>query len=194
MTIDFILDISCLWSHIVWRQLKTALLENGADVEIVPFFVPSGAFFAGFDISPADKARMLGERARPLLEENGLYVNFDALPDFSGDIALPCKLIREAFCANKYAVLDEVFAAFFAFGRDITDPAVLKPIAEHNGLAVNTESHSVFSPLPANMPEGLRAVPCLIFNKTSVLFGAQTVPCLKNILHLNARIEKENKL
>ena len=136
---------------------------------------------------------MLEERACPLLEENGLYVDFDALPEFSGDAALPCNLIRAAFSEKKYTVLDELFAAFFAFGRDITDPAVLKPIAEHNGLKPVTGTNPVYPPLPVNMPESLRAVPCLIFNRTSVLFGAQTVPSLKNILHLNAQIEKENK-
>ena len=135
---------------------------------------------------------MLENRIRPDLEENGLCVDFDNLPDFSSDPALPCRLVKAAFSEKKYSVLDEVFSAFFAFGRDITDPAVLKPIAEYNKLPFATVANQPLPAPPSGMPDGLRAVPCLIFNKKSVLFGAQSVPCLKNILRLTVRIEQEN--
>ena len=190
MTIDFILDISCLWSYIVWRQLQISLRECAVQAKIMPFFVSAGSFFAGFDISPADKARMLEERARPLLEQNGLLVDFDRLPALSGDLSLPCQLIRAAFAEKKYTVLNDIFEAFFTFGQDFTAPEVIAPIALRNGLEQKPASFS--RSLPAGMPEGLRAVPCLIFNKSMVLFGAQSVPCLKNILYLSRQIQKEN--
>lgn len=190
MTIDFILDISCLWSYIVWHQLRISLRECAIQAKITPFFISSGSFFAGFDISPADKARMLEERARPLLEQNDLFIDFDRLPALSGDLSFPCQLIRTAFAEKKYTVLDDVFAAFFAFGQDITSFETLEQIAIRNGL--ERKPVSCFRSLPTGMPEGLRAVPCLIFDKSIVLFGAQSVPCLKNILHLTRRIRKEN--
>lgn len=190
MKIDFILDICCLWSYIAWRQLQEAVQECSIQAEITPFFISSGSFFPGFDISPSNKIRMLEEKAHPFLEQAGLFVDFDRLPDLSGDISRSHRLVRSAFAEKKYKVLDELFAAFFAFGRDITDPAVLSSIADYNGLK-GYASLPFSTALPANMPEGLRAVPCMIFNQTTIIFGAQSVPCLKNMLRLNNRLQNE---
>ena len=42
------------------------------------------------------------------------------------------------------------------------------------------KDYAIFrSGLPDGMPEGLRAVPCLIFEKKAVLFGVQSLPCLR---------------
>lgn len=194
MRIDFIYDIGCLWSYIVWRQLRISLEECAVNADITPFFVPSDSFFAGFTVSPADKARMLEERTRPFLEETGLSVDFDLLPDFSGDASLPARLIRAAFAERKYDVLDDIFASFFTEGLDITNPEVLSPVMIRNGLKANPDATFVPFSAPAGIPEGLRAVPCLIFDKRAVLFGAQSVPCLKNMLSLSLRLQKENAL
>ena len=191
MKIDFILNICCPWSYIVWRQLQNALTECRIEAGISPFFVSSGSFFAGFDITPAQKTRILEERLRPVLEENSLFIDFDNLPDPSGDLSRPAHLAQAAFSRKNYNVLNELFAAFFAFGQDITATTVLKRIAGHNGLT--EKDYSPFRTiLPDGMPEGLRAVPCLIFEKRTVLFGGQSVPCLKNMLYLSGLIQKEN--
>ena len=193
MNIDFILDVSCLWSYIAWKQLRDALRDCAVQSEIMPYFVSSGSFLAGFSLTPAEKNRMLEERTRPLLEQNGLSVNFENLPDLAADLSLTNQLVRIAFAEKKYDVLDEIFASFFSFGKDITDPAVLAAIAEKNDIRRQTFiSLPLRPPLPVSAPEGLRAVPCFIINRRIILFGAQSVPCLKNILHLSNRITKEN--
>ena len=191
MNIDVILDLFCPWSYIAWRQLQNALTECGIEAEITPFFVSSGSFLQGFDITPARKARILEKRLRPVLAENGLFVDFDNLPELSGDLSRPAHLARAAFEQKNRDVLNELFAAFFAFGQDITDPTVLERIAVRNFLTKKDYTPSRTG-LPAGMPEGLRAVPCLIFEGKAVLFGAQRVPCLKNMLYLSDRIQKEN--
>ena len=191
MKIDFILDICCLWSYIAWRHLQKALRNCSVQADITPFFISSDSFFPGFNIAPADRIRMLEERTRPFLEQNGFFVDFDHLPDLSGNLSMPYRLAHLAFAEKKYNVLDELFAAFFAFGRDITDPAILSLIADHNDLEENY-SLPLSSFPPINMPEGLRAVPCLIFNQKTIIFGAQSVPCLKNMLRLNDQLQKEN--
>lgn len=193
MTVDFILDITCLWSYITWRQLRNAIQESDTHPVISVFFVPPQPFFAGFETTPAERNRMLEERARPLLNETGIFVDFDRLPHLSGNIRLPCDLARKAFFEQKYNVLDEIFSAFFAFGQDITDTNVLSRIAQHNGIKSDSfETFGAQPSLPLNMPEGLRTVPCLIFNQKSILFGAQNVPCLKNMLFLSKILKKEN--
>ena len=188
MNIDFILDISCLWSYIAWRQLQTVLKENAISAKITPFFMTGGSFFPGFNIQPADKARMLERKVRPFLQETGIFVNFDSLPELSSDLSLPCQLVRSAFIQKKYKVLDEVFSTFFSFGQDISDSETIYSIAERYGLKIKKSQRTS---LPANMPESLRAVPCLIFDHTTIIFGAQSVPCLQNMLHLTNQLEKE---
>ncbi|MBO4643935.1 MAG: DsbA family protein [Alphaproteobacteria bacterium] len=193
MNIDFILDITCLWSYIAWRQLRTALKENAARATISPFFINGGSFFPGFDIQAADRARMLEEKASPFLREAGISVNFDAIPELSSDLSLPCELVRTAFSKKKYNVLDDIFSAFFSFGKDVSVPETIRPIAEHYELTLNAEHRNPRrNPLPANMPEGLRAVPCLIFDHTTIIFGVQSIPCLKNMICLSNLLKKEN--
>ena len=191
MKIDLLLDIFCPWSYIAWRQLQNALLECRIEADMTPFFVSPEPFFTGFNITPAQKARLLEEKLHPVLEEAGLFIDFDNLPELSGDFSRPAHLARAAFAQKKNGVLNELFAAFFAFGQDITDESVLKRIADHNALT--QKDYATFrSGLPDGMPEGLRAVPCLIFEKKAVLFGVQSLPCLKNMLYLSDRIGKEN--
>ena len=125
------------------------------------------------------------------MNESGLFIDFDALPDLSGDFSRPAHLARAAFAQKKNSVLNELFAAFFAFGQDITDESVLKRIAGHASLSEKDYSPARTDP-PAGIPEGLHAVPCLIFEKKAVLFGVQSLSCLKNMLYLSDRIGKEN--
>lgn len=191
MNIDFILDISCLWSCIAWRQLQTALKECAEQPDITLFFIPTGSFFPGLEIGPADRARLLESRVRPILEQTGLFVDFDHLPELSGGLEAPCRLARAAFAQKKYIVLDELFSAFFSFGRDISNPETIETIARYHGLTLEKEN-TASSALPTNIPEGLRAVPCLIFDRTTLIFGMQSVPCLKNMIRLAERLEKEN--
>ncbi|MBR1777016.1 MAG: hypothetical protein IJ752_00310 [Alphaproteobacteria bacterium] len=192
MNIDFILDISCLWSYISWRQLQTALKECAVQVDISPFFISSGSFFPGLDTEPADRARLLESRAGPLLKQTGIFVNFDCLPPLSHDLSWPDKLIRAAFAQKKYSVLDEVFSAFFSFGRDISALQTIIPIMEYHDLTLNDlNAVPPVSKIPVNMPEGLRAVPCLVFEHKTIIFGVQSVPCLKNMLHLAEQLKKE---
>ena len=191
MNIDFIADISCLWSYIAWRQLQTALRECAVEADIVPCIVSSGLLFPKISQAFPDRKEILRRRLSPLLEENGIYVNFDTLPDLSEDISLCARLIKTAFSEKKYKLLDDIFNAYFAFGRDVSTRQTLQPIADYYKLDL-ARLNAVPPFLPSAVPEGLRTVPCTIFNGTSVIFGAQGVPCLKNIIRLNAQMQKEN--
>ena len=190
MNVDFIADLRCLWSYVAWRQLRTALKECAveADISFFPIFRENG-------LTSAAKTKALRRRASPLLEESGIFVDFDALPELSGDFSLCVRLIRAAFREKKYKVLDEIFGAYFAFGRDISRPETLEPIAVHHGLDPNGLNDDFdFSVLPVYGPEGMHAVSCVIFNGVTALFGTQGIPCLKNMIRLNRRIEDENIL
>ena len=89
--------------------------------------------------------------------------------------------------------MDEIFSAYFAFGRDISSPQTLLPIAQHHGLDPEHLKTAPVPPvLPIDTPEGLRTVPCLMFDGVSVLFGAPGRQGLKNMIRLTRQIEKEN--
>lgn len=196
MHIDFILDIGCLWSYITWRHLQTAMKSFPHQFEITPFFVPPLSFFPGFSINPADRARLLRSRAEPLLRQSGIDVCFDALPDLPQDISLPCRLIRYAFdCQKGSSVLSDVFDSFFISGQNICDMEILTRIAVRNGLSGSFFKQSPSAVLPRMIAkEPLRAVPCLIFDRKTMIFGAQSVPCLKNMLSVSFCLQKETEI
>lgn len=193
MHIDFILDIGCLWSYITWRHLQTAMRSFSRPVEIMPFFVPPSPFFPGFSINPADRARLLRSRAEPLLRQSGTDVCFDALPDLPEDVSLPCRLIYHAFARQKgNKVLNDVFDAFFISGKNICDAKILTRIADKNGLSDDFFKQHQPAVLPRMIAkEPLRAVPCLIFDRKTMIFGAQSVACLKNMLSLAFCLREE---
>lgn len=193
MHIDFILDIGCLWSYIAWRNLQTALKSFPAPVEITPFFIPPFSFFPAVSINPAVRARLSRDKAGPLLRRSGINVPFDELPDLPEDVSPPCRMIRHAFCRQKGGkVLSDVFDAFFLSAQNICDTAVLTRIARKNGLPDDCFT----LPCPAVLPdapakEPLKAVPCLIFDRKTMIAGAQSVECLKNMLSLAFRLREE---
>ncbi len=195
MNIDFILDIGCLWSFLDWRHLQTAMRDFSDSFKITPFFVPPHPFFPGLSINPADRARLLRNRIEPFLIESGINVCFDDLPDLPDDLSKPCRLIHCAFAGQKGdGVLNDVFDAFFIFGQNICDTNVLTRIAEKNGLPdifTNQALPTVFPRLIDKEPP--MAVPCLIFDHKTMIFGAQSVTCLKNMISLVLSLRKEKE-
>ena len=193
MHIDFILDIGCLWSYVTWRHLRTAMKSFPCHFEIAPFFVPPHSFFPGFSVNPADRARLLRGRAEPLLRQSGINVCFDALPDLPEDVSLPCRLIcRAVDCRKGNDVLSDVFDAFFISGQNICDTDILMKIAGRHGLSGDCLRQYPPAVLPRlTGKEPPRAVPCLIFDRKAMIFGAQSVACLKNMLSLALCLQKE---
>ncbi len=193
MHIDFILDIGCLWSYITWCHLRTALKSFPPCFDITPFFYSPIPFFPGLSVNPADRARLIRDRAEPILRQSGIYVCFERLPDLPEDVSLPCRLILDAFKNQKgNDVLSDVFESYFTFGENICEKNVLTKIANNRGLSdafLNT-------PLPENFPllktkELPRALPCLIFDRKTIIFGEQSVPCLKNMLSVAFCLQRE---
>ena len=192
MRIDFILDISCLWSYLTWCNLQTAMGCFTFPFQIKPFFIDSSSFFPSCFINPAQRAKLLRTRIEPLLRQSEIDVCFDSLPDLF-DLTLPCRLIRYAFRHQKgNEVLSDVFKSFFVLGQNICDETILADIARKHTLSTNFFNQS----LPTIPPrlvgkELLRTVPCLIFDQKSMIFGTQSVNCLKNMISLAFCLQKE---
>ncbi|HAW34402.1 MAG TPA: hypothetical protein DCX19_07280 [Alphaproteobacteria bacterium] len=195
MRIDFIADIGSLWSFIAWHGLLRALADYPNMFEIKPSFIQTSSPF--FPPSAADKARFLRDRTEPLLAESGLSVPFDDLPDWNGDMFPASALIEKAFKAGQQKGVDfltDVFDAFFLRARDIGDIDVLTEIADRRGT--DADYMTEFSDQPFRAPEQnalppLRALPCLVFDRKTTLFGANSVACLKSMLDLTVRLNGE---
>ncbi len=193
MRIDFILDVGCLWSYIAWHQLQTALQDFSVSFKINPCFVTSEGFFPGFSLNPADRTRLLEKRVAPFLEQTKLRICFEKLPNTVQDLSLTSQLAYDAFKKHKgNKVLTEIFEAFFLYGKNISDPDILIEIADKNQLSHDflTQKFSCIFP-PSVRKDSLRAVPCLIFDQKTMIFGSQSVSCLKNMLSLAICLEKE---
>lgn len=193
MHIDFIADAACIWSFITWRQLRAALRDFAADFDIAVFFPHARTTVHRPRLNPADRARMLAQAAQPLLARTGCRVDFDALPALPDDLSPLYLMMRNAFACRKGCdVLDDVFSSFFERGENIGDAAVINRIARENGLpaGLQTDRRAFPRPDPA-ANEILQAVPCLIFDRRTIIFGAQTDVCLKNMIALALNLEKE---
>lgn len=193
MHIDFILDIGCLWSFLNWRHLQTAMKSFSRSFKITPFFVPPHPFFPGFSINPADRARLLRGRIEPFLIRSGINVCFDSLPDLPDDLSKPYHLIHNALAYQKESdVLNDIFDAFFIFGQNICDTDILMQIADKNGLPDIFSEKKLRPFFPRFIDkEPPRAVPCLIFDHKTMIFGAQSVSCLKNMISMTLSLQNE---
>lgn len=193
MRIDFIADAACVWSFITWRQLRAAMRDFAADFDIAVFFPRAQSAVPRSKLNPADRARMLAETARPLLAQAGCDVDFDALPRLPDDLSPLYRMMQGAFsCRKGCAVLDAVFSSFFERGENIGDASVIDRIARENGVPAGLQPDHRSAPRPdRTADEILQAVPCLIFDRRTIIFGAQTDVCLKNMIALALNLEKE---
>lgn len=192
MHIDFIADAVCVWSFITWRQLRSAARDFAADFDIAVFF-PRARTVSRSKLNPADRARMLADVARPLLAQTGCDIDFNALPRLPDDLSPLYRMMQGAFsCRKGCAVLDAVFSSFFERGENIGDASVIDRIARENGVPAGLQTDHRSAPRPdRTADEILQAVPCLIFDRRTIIFGAQTDVCLKNMIALALNLEKE---
>lgn len=209
MHIDFIFDTVCIWSYIAKRRLDSALKnfpKLKASLVVRPFLILPSPFF-GFSVPPeavpnaADKTKLLRPKIESAAEREGLQIAFDDLPPVTDSVPSHL-LIREAFFQNKgNEVMENVFHAYFCEALDISDMTVLKNIAERGGMDVNglenklTEGKECFNaPLPPHWKRsGIRAVPCLLFDRKTMIFGAQSAATLKKMIELSLFLRKEDQ-
>lgn len=194
MHIDFILDTACIWSYIAKRRMEKALAAF-PDIrpEISVFFMsPMFGVSPYLRLNPADRTRLLKDKIMPYLDELEISVKFDSLPVLE-DLSESYLLVQRGFsCGCGMKTLEAVFSAYFTQGLDIGNKAVIDKIAADFGLAdTPAQERTPHSALPLLKKEGLRCVPCFIFDHLTTLFGAQSTPCFKNMIALALCLSQE---
>ena len=133
--VDFYFDYSCPWSYLGYTRLKETVKRLGANIEWRPVAVDQVVAHlnseAPFSRVPADPAKSAYHAAD--LEAWSDYVGVtvhkpEGWPHDAG-LALQGAVIAAAE-GKCQAYSDAVFSAYFGFGRDISDQALLAELAD----------------------------------------------------------------
>ncbi|HRN69164.1 MAG TPA: DsbA family oxidoreductase [Promineifilum sp.] len=201
MKIDIFSDTVCPWCRIGKRHLELALADwPGEPVTIRhrSFFLDPDIPAEGYDfqahmtakgggrMTPEDFFAMPRQRGKAV----GLTFNFEDIAK-APNTMLSHRLVYLTPEAERGAMLDAIFAAYFEFGRDIGDPDVLAAIAAEQGqdaaairaaLAGDAAEAQVLADIAFAQQAGISSVPFFIFNDKYALSGAQPVEVMGRAL------------
>ena len=201
MQIDVFSDTVCPWCRIGKRHLELAL----ADWHGEPVTVRYRSFFLDPDVPPEGRdfqAHMTAKGGGRRLPEEffalprqrgkavGLTFNFEDIGK-APNTMLSHRLAYLTPEAERGAMLDAIYAAYFEFGRDIGDPDVLAAIAGEQGqdaaavraaLAGDAGEAQVLADVAFARQAGISSVPFFIFNDKYALSGAQPPEVMGRVL------------
>ncbi len=202
MHIDLFSDTVCPWCRIGKRHLELALASwDGAE----PVAVRYRSFFLDPTIPPEGydfPAHLLAKGGGQMTLEDffaaprergaavGLSFNFEAIQRAPNTL-LSHRLVYLAPPAQRGAVLDALYEAYFARGEDIGDPATLVAVAERAGLdgpavaaqlATDAGTAEVLADVEFARQVGIRGVPFFIFNDRLAFSGAQPPDVIRRVL------------
>lgn len=205
MHIDVFSDTVCPWCRIGKRHLELAL-AGWATPDAAPVTVRYRSFFLDPTIPPEGrdfKAHMLAKGGGRMSLEDffaaprargaavGLTFNFEAIARAPNTL-LSHRLVYITPEAQRGAVLDALYAAYFEFGRDLGDPATLTDIAATAGLDVATLAEQlageagtseVLADVAYARRVGVQGVPFFIFDERLAFSGAQPPDVITRVLH-----------
>ena len=195
VTVDIVADIVCPWcwlgkcnwdaavkltpgikTQVTWRpfQLDASIAPEGK-----PYREYMKAKFSGETASRWQQMRDHLEAAAP---EAGIHFDFDNIPIRPNTLNAH-RLLRWATGQDRVEpMIEALFEAFFANGRDIGDPAVLAELAGSVGLeeqltadllAGDADRKQIVEEEQFYRDLGVSGVPCYIFNGQFAVSGAQ---------------------
>lgn len=205
--LDVISDPVCPWCYIGKANLDAAIAASGAN----PFAIDWRIFQLNPDMPPegmdrqsyletkfggAERARETYARIEAAAAEAGIEMEFDRIPRTPNTMDAH-RLIRwSRATGNQSALVDRIFADYFARGRDISDHAVLLDAADSVGmerevvarlLDGDADRDQLREEEAAARAMGVTGVPCFIIGGRYVLQGAQPVETWSKLIgELNA--------
>ncbi len=203
MRIDLFSDVVCPWCRIGKRHLELALAEWAAE-PAQPVTVVYRSFFLDPTIPPEGRdfrAHMLAKGGgRVALEEffstprergaaAGLTFNFEQI-DKAPNTLLAHRLAYLTPPAQRGALLDALYSAYFEFGRDVGDVDTLAEIAIAAGHPAAAEAllnsdagtAEVLSDVAFAQQVGISGVPFFIVNDRLAFSGAQPPATILRVL------------
>lgn len=200
MQIDVYQDTVCPWCRIGKRHLDLALEEWGEPVTVNyhSFFLNPDIPAEGYDFRPYMTAKGGGqmplegffEAPRERGAAVGLTFNFEDITR-APNTTLSHQLIAITPEADRAAMTDAIYAAYFEYGRDIGDLDVLVDIATEQGLdgaavRAQLEAGEGLEEVQADVTRarqlGISGVPFFVINDTYGFSGAQPPHMIRNVL------------
>ncbi len=209
LAIEVVHDLVCPWCYLGIRRLFRTLLRRPdllVDITWRPFLLNPDMPRAGMSradyvmrkFGGEERARRLYSSITDLGRAEGLMFRFDRIRRTPSSVDAH-RLVR---WAARYGRADEVveaiFAAHFADGRDIGDPAVLaaiaascglRPMAARGFLASDSEVDGVHGDNLRAHRLGINGVPCFVVSGSHAISGAQepeVIECLLDVAAVEA--------
>lgn len=191
--LDIISDPVCPWCYIGKANLEQALGPDGEspfDIHWRPYQLNPDMPPEGMDrktyleskFGGPDNAREIYGRIETAAREAGLDVDFARIARSPNTLDAH-RLIRWAGVEGaQSAVVDALFQRYFTLGEDISDPKVLRDVAEGAGmdadatarlLATDADRAEVRAEAEEGRAMGVTGVPTFLIGRTYVLTGAQ---------------------
>lgn len=207
MLIEIYADIACPWCYIGERRLERALAErpdlrverHWRPFQLQPTLPPDGEPWAAFvERKFGGLAQAQGGFARVAAAgaEEGVLFAFDRMPK-APNTREAHRLIRHAADqGDEWPMVEALFAAYFAEGRDITDrdqlvataaSAGLDPAAARAFLASDEYGPAIDAAQGEAHERGVNSVPLFVFNGRYALSGAHPVEVFHEVFEVVER-------
>lgn len=192
MEIDLFADVACPWCWIGERRLKRVLDERGVDATVRwrPYQLQRGLPPEGLPWNDFVETKFGGwARARPMFAHvaaagagEGLAYDFEAVTRAPNTRDAHRVLLLAQEHGRLWEVADAVYRAYFAEGRDVTDPAVLAEVASAAGLdagevraMLGTDRYADEVDAAQELADrsGISGVPFVVFDGRFAVSGAQ---------------------
>jgi predicted DsbA family dithiol-disulfide isomerase len=193
ISVDVISDVACPWCYLGKRRLERAVsLVSDVDVAVRwrpfrldPTIPPGGISRKDYIVRKFGSLEAVG-KAHAQLEAfgraEGIDFHFDLI-ERSADTTNAHRLIRWAAADVKEdAVVERLFAAYFAEGKDIGNASILAATAGEAGLdaesigarlATDEDRRAVAAEIEEAYRIGVTGVPCFIVGRRYAVVGAQ---------------------
>jgi predicted DsbA family dithiol-disulfide isomerase len=199
--IDMISDVVCPWCFLGKRRLDNALASlPQIEVKLAyrPFFLDHTIPAEGLDRQSYMLAKFGAERLKTLHDplvaagkKDGIPYAFDQISRQPSSLNAH-RLIRWAhMIGSERSVIEALFTAYWCWGKDISDIAVLKPIAIVNGfngdeveelLASDRDKAEVYQEAQMAKQMGVTGVPTFVFNSKYGMSGAQPAEAIVDLI------------
>jgi predicted DsbA family dithiol-disulfide isomerase len=191
LKIDVYSDVVCPWCFIGAERLRQVLasLPEPMDVELSykTYLLDPGTPAEGKDLARRLEAKYglpaaeIFSRPTAAAQELGLPLDFSKVPNTYNTINAHT-LLRHAAPGQQAALARAFFEAYFLEGKNISQEAVLQPLAQAHGFSAETvsklladeaEKRETLLAASDTQKLGIRGVPTFVFNDRVGFSGAQ---------------------
>jgi predicted DsbA family dithiol-disulfide isomerase len=204
LSIEVVYDLVCPWCYLGMRRLLRTLRRRPDllfDITWRPFLLNPDMPSIGMPrtdyvtrkFGGEDRAKRLYASISEIARAEGLQFHFDRIRRTPSSVDAHRLVLWAAGSGIETELVESLFAAHFADGRDIGDPAVLVSIVNANGLDGGAAEIYLRSETNVDVihAENLRAhrlgingVPCFVIGGRHAIAGAQEAEVIERLLDI----------